>query len=124
MARPQQCRKVRAVPVVTYYKPRGIPLSELEEVTLMLDEYEAMRLADFEGLYQDQAAAKMSISRQTFGRIVESAHRKVADVLLHGKALKIEGGSVAVSATKENGKFCICPNCAKKNFSHTNIRKK
>ena len=75
MARPQQCRKVRAVPVVTYYKPRGIPLSELEEVTLMLDEYEAMRLADFEGLYQDQAAAKMSAVSSTFGSL-SSSHQE------------------------------------------------
>jgi predicted DNA-binding protein (UPF0251 family) len=118
MARPQRCRKIKTIPGVTYYKPRGIPLSELEEVTLTLDEYEAMRLADFDGLYQDQAAAKMSISRQTFGRIVESAHRKISDVLLHGKALKIEGGSVAVSATKESTRVCKCLDCTKKHSTH------
>ncbi len=62
---------------------------------MSLDEYEAIRLADLEGLYQEQAASRMNISRQTFGRIIESAHRKVADVLVNGKALKIEGGDVS-----------------------------
>lgn len=63
---------------------------------MTLDEFEAIKLADFEGLYQEQAAVKMDISRQTFGRIIDSAHRKIADVLIHGKALKIEGGEVRV----------------------------
>jgi predicted DNA-binding protein (UPF0251 family) len=66
----------------------------LEEVNLALDELEAIRLADFEGLYQEDAAEKMNISRQTFGNIINSAHKKIADVLLHAKALKIEGGAI------------------------------
>jgi predicted DNA-binding protein (UPF0251 family) len=66
----------------------------LEEVNLTLDELEAMRLADWEEMYQEDAAKKMNISRQTFGNIVNSAHKKVADMLLNGKALKIEGGHV------------------------------
>jgi predicted DNA-binding protein (UPF0251 family) len=66
----------------------------LEEVNLTLDELEAVRLADLEGLYQEDAARKMDISRQTFGNIINSAHKKIADVLLNAKALKIEGGVV------------------------------
>ncbi len=66
----------------------------LEEVNLTLDELEAVRLADFDGLYQEDAAKKMNISRQTFGSIIEKAHKKIADVLLNAKALKIEGGTV------------------------------
>ncbi len=66
----------------------------LEEVVVTLDEFEAIRLADFEGLYQEEAAARMKISRPTFSRVVESARRKVADALIHGKALRIEGGPV------------------------------
>jgi predicted DNA-binding protein (UPF0251 family) len=66
----------------------------LEEVNLTLDELEAVRLADLEGLYQEDAARKMDISRQTFGNIINSAHKKIADVLLNAKALKIEGGMV------------------------------
>jgi len=69
-------------------------LDSLEEVNLTLDELEAVRLADWDGLYQEDAAKKMDISRQTFGNIINSAHKKVADVLLNAKALKIEGGPV------------------------------
>jgi predicted DNA-binding protein (UPF0251 family) len=66
----------------------------LEEVNLTLDELEAVRLADWEELYQEDAAKKMDISRQTFGNIINLAHKKIADVLLNAKALKIEGGTV------------------------------
>jgi predicted DNA-binding protein (UPF0251 family) len=64
----------------------------LEQVALTVDELEALRLADLEGLYQEQAAEEMGVSRQTFGRILEAAHKKVADALVGGKALSIEGG--------------------------------
>ncbi len=63
---------------------------ELEEISITMDELEAMRLADYEELYHEDAAKKMKISRQTFGRILQEAHRKVAECLLKGKALKIE----------------------------------
>ncbi len=102
MPRPKCCRHICGVPDAIYFKPRGIPSAELEEVILTLDEYEAIRLADFEQLYQAQAAIRMNISRQTFGRIIESAHKKIADVLISGKALKIEGGEVSV----DNDKSC------------------
>jgi len=59
-----------------------------------LDELEAVRLADFAELYQEDAARKMNVSRQTFGNIIKSAHKKIADALLQGKALKIEGGFI------------------------------
>jgi predicted DNA-binding protein (UPF0251 family) len=103
MPRPKCCRNVCGVPDKNYFKPRGIPISQLEEVALRLDEYEAIRLADYEGLYQEEAAASMNISRQTFGRIIEAAHKKIADVLINGKALKIEGGEVALDETKPCG---------------------
>ena len=88
------------MPQSDYFKPRGIPLSMLEEVVLTVDEFEAVRLADLEGLYQEQAAEKMNVSRQTFGRIIESAHKKVAEVLVRGKALKIEGGEFEMASTR------------------------
>jgi uncharacterized protein len=91
VGRPKNPRRVAAGPVATYYKPRGIPMSGLEEVGLDLDEFEAIRLADLEGLYQQQAAEGMGVSRQTFARVLESGRRKVADALVHGKALRIEG---------------------------------
>jgi predicted DNA-binding protein (UPF0251 family) len=80
----------------TYFKPKGIPASELEVTVLALDEFEALKLADFEQRYQEQAAKAMHISRQTFGRIVESARYKIAAALIHGYAIRIEGGEIAV----------------------------
>jgi len=77
-------------PTSTYFKPRGIPLSEIEEVHLTVDELEALRHADLSGRYHEDASTEMNVSRQTFGRIVESARRKVADALVNGKALSIE----------------------------------
>ena len=93
MPRPCKCRRIEGAPGATYFKPRAVPLCELEEVELSIEEFEALRLADFEGLYQEDAAGRMGISRQTFANIVRCARRKVADVLLHGKALKITGTS-------------------------------
>jgi predicted DNA-binding protein (UPF0251 family) len=88
------------MPQSDFFKPRGIPLSMLEEVILTVDECEAIRLADLESLYQEQAAEKMNVSRQTFGRIIESAHKKVADALVKGKALKIEGGEFEMASMR------------------------
>ncbi len=87
-------RRIGFVPGATYFKPWGVPLRELEEIVLALDELEALRLADLQGQYQEQAAEKMKISRPTFSRIVESARKKVADALINGKALRLEGGPV------------------------------
>jgi len=64
---------------------------------LTFDEIEAVRLADLEGLYQEDAAKKMKVSRQTFGRIIESAHKKIADALVNGKALSIKGGPIEIA---------------------------
>jgi uncharacterized protein len=94
MVRPVCCRRVGVMPGARYFKPRGIPMTELEEIVLALDEVEAVRLADLERQYQEQGAEKMKVSRQTFGRIIESAHQKIADALVNGKALKIEGGNI------------------------------
>lgn len=89
MSRPKKYRNVRCDPAAYYFKPRGIPLYELEEVVLEADELEALRLADHLGLTQEEAASEMKISRATFGRIVGAARRKTADSLLNGKAIKI-----------------------------------
>ena len=101
MARPRNCRRVGFMPESNYFKPRGIPLSMLEEVILNVDEFEAIRLGDLEGLYQEQAAEKMKVSRPTFGRIIDSAHKKVAEALVKGKALKIEGGEFEMAAKRK-----------------------
>ncbi len=80
--------------MASIFKPAGIPARYLDEVRLTLDEFEALRLADLEGLYQEQAALRMEVSRPTFGRILDVAHQKVAEALVSGKALRIEGGPV------------------------------
>jgi predicted DNA-binding protein (UPF0251 family) len=90
VARPKKYRCVRCRPDSTYFKPRAIPLTELEEIEVSMDEVEALRLADYEGLYHEVAAVRMEISRQTFGRILGGARKKVAECLIKGKALKIE----------------------------------
>lgn len=94
MSRPFKIRKVCCHPESEYFKPRGIPFRHLKEICLTMDELEAIRLADFNELYQEKAAREMNISRQTFGNIIKSAHKKIADALLQGKALKIEGGFI------------------------------
>jgi len=93
------------MPCAVYFKPAGIPVSMLEEVVLTLDELEALRLADLNGLYQEQAAVQMKISRPTFSRVIEQARRKVADALIHGKALRLAGGAVVMK--RENMKIAI-----------------
>jgi len=92
MSRPRNFRRVGYLPQSSFFKPQGVPLSVLEHIALTVDELEAIRLTDLEGLYQADAAEKMKVSRQTLGRILESAHKKIADALVNGKALSIEGG--------------------------------
>jgi len=93
MSRPKKCRRVEFLPNVTYFKPAGIPLRDLEEVSMSIEEAEAVRLKDLEGLEQEQGAEKMNISRPTFQRVLASAREKMADALLNGKAIRIEGGN-------------------------------
>jgi predicted DNA-binding protein (UPF0251 family) len=100
MPRPFCCRRIAGKPAASIFKPIAIPVRELEEVVMTLDEFEALRLADLDGLYQEQAAEQMNVSRTTFSRIIESAHRKTADALVHGKALRIEGGPVNIGGRR------------------------
>ncbi len=89
MAKPIKQRKISFEPNVTYFKPRAVPLSELEEVNLKIDEVEALRLCDFEELRQAKAAKKMGISQSTLQRILTSARKKVSGALIEGKAIKL-----------------------------------
>ena len=91
-------RQIERPPAATWFKPSGIPLRMLEEVVLTFDEIEALRLADAEGLYQQQVAERMKVSRATVARILASARRKTAEALVHGKAIRIEGGAVRFPA--------------------------
>jgi predicted DNA-binding protein (UPF0251 family) len=90
VSRPKKSRCIGCLPNTCYFKPKGIPLIELEEVCLSLDELEAIRLADFQGRYHEEAARQMKVSRATFGRIVNDARKKIAEALTQGKALRIE----------------------------------
>lgn len=93
MARPVKPRLVRESPKADYYKPRGIPLVDLEEVSVTIDEMEALRLVDLEGMYQEDAAREMGVSRQTLQRMLTESRARVVEALVGGKALRIEGGS-------------------------------
>ncbi len=90
--RPKKTRWIKCEPGEKCFRPQCKPLNKLQGVFLTLDEFEAVRLADLEGLKQVDAARKMRISRPTFSRIVASAHKKIADGLVNIKAIKIEGG--------------------------------
>src|SRR3989304_1376829 len=100
MSRTPKCRRVEFLPDVTYFKPAGIPLRDLKEVRLSIEEAEALRLKDLEGLEQEQGAEKMNISRPTFQRVLASARKKMADALLNGKAIRIEGGNFEVASSR------------------------
>lgn len=88
----RRCRKFRNIvfnPAIDCFKPCGVPLSEIETVTIEADEIEAIRLVDYEGLYQQEASERMHISRTTFARTVDIARKKVADAVINGKGLMI-----------------------------------
>jgi predicted DNA-binding protein (UPF0251 family) len=93
MSRPRMNRWIRHQPLVQFYKPQGVPLGRLHGVTLTVDGLEALRLADAEGLEQEQAAKSMGISRPTFSRLLAEARRIVAKGLVNGWAIRIEGGN-------------------------------
>ncbi len=96
------------MPGVNYFKPRSVPLSALEEVLLSVEELEALRLAHRESLYQQDAAARMGVSRATFGRVLDAAHRKVTKALVEGCALRIEGGAFCLEGPER------CEHCSAK----------
>jgi len=89
MSRPKKNRKIRCAPASYYFKPRGIPLADLREVILEVDELEAIRLGDMLNYSQEEAALKMKISRATFGRIVNKARQKIAEGMINGNAIRI-----------------------------------
>ena len=93
MPRPKICRRVRGRPKVSYFKPAGIRLINLEAVVLNVEEYEAVRLIDFEEIEQTKACKQMKISQPTLSRLLRSARRKISEAIVQGKAIKIEGGN-------------------------------
>ena len=107
--RPKKIRHINFNPETTYFKPRRIPMSALEEVILTVDELEALRLKNYQRIEQIKCARKMKISQSTFQRILCLANQKIADALINGKAIKIEGGVIKMNNT-EKRKF-KCEQC-------------
>jgi uncharacterized protein len=103
MPRPRKTRFLDSVPRAAIYKPAGVPLDRLRQVSLFQEELEAMRLADLDGLTQAEAAGRMGVSRSTFQRIVAQARRQVARALAEGYALRIEGGTFEVRPARPRG---------------------
>jgi predicted DNA-binding protein (UPF0251 family) len=103
MPRPRKRRLLDRAPQAAIYKPAGVPLDGLRRVTLLQEELEALRLADLEGLTQQEAAGRMGVSRSTFQRVVAQAHRQVALALDGGHALQIEGGTFEVRSPHPRG---------------------
>jgi uncharacterized protein len=102
MPRPPKCRLIKNLPEVTYFKPRGTPMSVLDEAVLPVEGFEALRLVEIEGLDHDRASEQMNISRQTFGRILAAARRTLAEAVVLGQALRIEGGHFVVRGEGED----------------------
>ncbi len=134
MPRPRCLRRIACSPSSSVFKPAGVPAAVLQQTVMTLDELEALRLADLLGLYHEAAARQMKVSRQTFGRIIESAHRKVADALIHGKVLKLKGGNVEMAGMRSfscsgcrntwqlpygTGRPAACPACGSENIRRT-----
>ncbi len=92
-------RRVWCEPGVAYFKPAGVPMRGLEPVVLTLEEFEAIRLKDHEGLNQTKSAKSMGVSQPTFQRIYDSARKKIADAIVNGKPIRIEGGHYTLAGS-------------------------
>lgn len=106
MPRPPKCRRVAYLPGVTAFSPVGVPEDELDEVVLSVEELEAIRLKDVEGLDQELGSREMGISRPTFQRILSTARAKVADALVNGKVIRIEGGVYSFAGGRRRCRHC------------------
>jgi predicted DNA-binding protein (UPF0251 family) len=93
MARPERCRKISSPPIMKGYKPFGLPVCELEFISLQFEEYESIRLVSYEMMSQEDAAKRMKISRPTLTRIYNKAIKKISQAFVEGKAIAFEGGN-------------------------------
>ncbi len=120
MARPRKCRNIGFKPCCSKFSPDNLNSNDNTEIMITLDELEAIRLADLEQLYQEVAAEKMEVSRQTFGLIIQSAHKKIADALINGRHLIFENvvlqKTQPVGCPKQQNKSSCCEQC---NRCHT-----
>jgi predicted DNA-binding protein (UPF0251 family) len=100
MGRQPLWRRVGFIPQVTYFKPAGVRVAQSQEIRLAIEEAEAIRLKDLEGLEHEECARRMNVSRTTFARVLNSARQKMADAILNGKAIRIEGGNFEMAARR------------------------
>lgn len=107
MPRPKRSRRVCFPPGMTYFKPAGVPAAALKESVLTVDGFEAVRLKDLEGLEQEAAAERMGVSQPTFHRILHAARQAIADAVVNGKAIRIDGGAFRVAGTRR----FMCGSC-------------
>ena len=133
MVRPRKIKTVNFEPEVTYFKPRAVPLNQLEEVDLTIDELETLRLSNIEKLSQAEAAQRMKIHQSTFQRTLTRAREKITDALVNGKAIRIHGGEYKMPGRDGTGPMsgqgrgrldgpfaagvggtCVCPKCGYK----------
>ncbi|MBN2695850.1 DUF134 domain-containing protein [bacterium] len=92
MPRRKRCRKLHSPPLYQGFKPKGVPARLIKKVTLHLEEYEAVKLADYDGLEHEEASLKMEISRSVFTRMLQDARKKIATAIVEGLELVISGG--------------------------------
>lgn len=118
MPRPIKWRRVEFLPQNDYFIPLGKPKCELEEIVLKVEELEAMRLKDIEGLMQEECAERMKVSRQTFQNIIDEARKKVAIALTQGKAINISGGNYTMNIC--SFKCLSCGNIYEANYEKDN----
>jgi predicted DNA-binding protein (UPF0251 family) len=99
--RPRCRRRVERIPEITYFKPRGIPITQLEMVVLSVEELESVRLVDLEGMEHEPAAEKVGISRRAFWDDLQSGRKKIIDALVNGKAIEIKGGHFVLEGRRK-----------------------
>ena len=140
MPRPRICRRIFFNPRITYFKPAGVILKDLQESILTKDELEVIRLIDLESVEQSRAGKKMKISQPTLSRLLKSARNKIADALVNAKAIKIQGGNFEMVQQRGMGMgrmsgaggrgrmgglaagpggICKCPKCG---YTETQVR--
>ena len=143
MVRPRRTRRISFQPDVTYFKPAGIHMVHLKETVLSFDELEAIRLVDSEGMEQGKAGKRMKISQSTLSRLLRTGRKKLADAIIQGNAIKIQGGNFkmvqptgkglgrgrgAGGRGRMGGEFaagpggtCVCPKCGAKASHQTGV---
>ena len=141
MPRPKRTRRIFFQPDVIYFKPAGIPMRHLKERVLSFDEIEAIRLIDCEEMEQRKAGEKMKISQSTLSRLLKEGRKKLADAIINGQAIKIQGGNFKMVQPTGRGRGrgmgmgrgrmgglaagpggeCICPNCGTKTVHQISI---